>query len=359
VHGASFYIPRFYMLAISFFPLLLFVRSERGKMYLSVGINLLMLLFFNELLSFFGAGMGLLEPEVEDAFFISVSSVICLLLIGSGFYFLNDLNTRHEQRISELLVETEEKNRRIRAAIGYAQDIQRMILPPRKLEDSLRGEVFVMFRPLDDVSGDFYMLRVEDGVTLFGVIDCTGHGVPGAFVSLLAHSALRRAVRECGARNPGAIVAEANRLFHDDFTRSGNPLLRDGMELVLCSLDRQRGELRISGANLHAFVVSSGKLTAHRCDRGHISPGSPDRVFSEKKIQVDRGDMVYLASDGLSDQFGGPGDRRLGRTAVTAFLTSVANLQLEEQRESLVRFFEEWKGGGFQVDDVCVMGVRV
>jgi serine phosphatase RsbU (regulator of sigma subunit) len=359
VHGASFYIPRFYMMAIGFFPLLLFTAAERARLYISLGLNVLIMLFFNELLDLFGAGMGLLEPQVEDAFFISISSVLSMLVIGSGFYFLNNLNNRHEQRIQELLEETEEKNARIESAIAYAKDIQQTILPPKALEEKLSDNLFVLFRPLDVVSGDFYLLQEKDDQLLFGVIDCTGHGVPGAFVSLLAHSALRRAIMEKGMQDPSSVLAVANRLFHEDFTRSGTTHQRDGMELVLCSLDRETLQLRVSGTNLYCFVVSNGELTSQRCDRGSISPGNPERVFSEHVIQLKKGDTVYLSSDGLPDQFGGPNDKRMGRKAMTQLFTSVSDQSLPNQRDAVQSAFEEWKGHRFQVDDVCVMGVRV
>jgi serine phosphatase RsbU (regulator of sigma subunit) len=359
VHGASFYIPRFYMMAIGFFPLLLFTAAERARLYISLGLNVLIMLFFNELLDLFGAGMGLLEPQVEDAFFISISSVLSMLVIGSGFYFLNNLNNRHEQRIQELLEETEEKNARIESAIAYAKDIQQTILPPKALEEKLSDNLFVLFRPLDVVSGDFYLLQEKDDQLLFGVIDCTGHGVPGAFVSLLAHSALRRAIMESGMASPAQVLGLTNNLFHQDFTKSGTTHQRDGMELVLCSLDRKSLQLRVSGTNLYCFVVSDGELTSQRCDRGSISPGNPERVFSEHVIQLKKGDTVYLSSDGLPDQFGGPNDKRMGRKAMTQLFTSVSDQSLPNQRDAVQSAFEEWKGHRFQVDDVCVMGVRV
>lgn len=359
VHGASYYIPRFYLMAISFFPLLLFTNAERGRMYVSLGVNLLILLFFNELLDLFGAGMGLLEPMVEDAFFISVSSVICLAVIGSGFFFLNRMNTEYEVRIEELLKDSEEKNVRISSAINYARNIQQTIMPPKELEARWAERLFTFFRPVDVVSGDFYMIKEDGDRLLIAVIDCTGHGVPGAFVSLLAHASLQQAVREHGIGSPAAIVSEADRLFHQEFSRSGNPQVSDGMDLVLCSLDRQRMQLHISGANLSAYVVSNGHCTAHACQRGSISTLNPERTFTDMVVQVAEGDMVYLTSDGLSDQFGGEKGRRFGRRALNSLFIPLSEVPLDGQAAHLHQWFREWKGEHPQVDDVCVMGLRI
>jgi len=358
VHEASFYIPRFYLMAISFFPLLLFGPSERKRMYVSFGINMLILLLFNELLDFFGAGMGLLEPEVKDAFFISISSVICLVLIGSGFFFLNELNHNYEVRIGELLKDTEHKNMRISRAINYAQNIQKVVLPTQVAVHDLSERMFIIYRPLDVVSGDFYFLEERDGHILFAVIDCTGHGVPGAFVSMLAYSALQRAVGEHGAASPANILSKLNRLFHDDLSRSGNPDIRDGMDIAICSYNTTTCELKMAGANLTIYVVQQGRIAEYPCDRGYISQGDPERTFSEITLTLQEDDMVYLTSDGISDQFGGPQDKRLGRRGLASRLESIAPMPLTRQDKQIVAFFEEWKGNGRQIDDVCMIGFR-
>lgn len=359
VHGASFYVPRFYLMAISFFPLLLFSHNEEWRMYVSLAINGLTLLFFNELLDFFGAGMGILEPHVDDAFFISVSSVICLTVVGSGFYFLNRLNSDYEVRIEELLDETATKNQRIESAISYASNIQKVVLPLSETLNELSDRMFVIYRPLDVVSGDFYYLKKTTDHITFGVIDCTGHGVPGAFVSLLAHGALQRAVEACGAENPGSVMASLNRYFHDDLTRSGNPDISDGLEIILCSLDLVTNELRLAGANLSCHVVQQGTMSEYRCDRGYIRQGNPNRAFTEMNVSLKTGGMVYITTDGISDQFGGKDDKRLGKRILSEHMKTIVELPLDQQRSRITSFFDTWKGDRNQVDDICLVALRV
>lgn len=359
VHGASFYIPRFYLMAISFFPLLLFSPLEKGRMYVSLGVNVLILLFFNNLLNLFGAGMGVLEPAVNHAFFISISSVISLGIIGFGFFFLNQLNVAYEQRIEVLLQGSEEKNLRIQSAINYAKNIQQVVLPNKELEAQLGNRFFCFYQPLEMVSGDFYLLRNDADKLLFAVIDCTGHGVPGAFVSLLAHSALQRALSLRGLQSPSDIIEEANQFFHEDLSKSGNPDVRDGMDIALCLLDTATMELRVSGANLTAYIIQHETVIEHRCDRGAICAGNPNRKFNETAIKLSAGDMVYLTTDGFPDQFGGAQDKRFGRRTLAKMFAEMSSRSIPEQRNTIASTFQNWKGEHPQVDDVCVMGVRV
>jgi serine phosphatase RsbU (regulator of sigma subunit) len=358
VHEASFYIPRFFLMAICFFPLLLFAPSEKWRMYISFGINVIILLLFNQLLDAFGAGMGLLEPVVQDAFFISASSVISLFIIGSGFFFLNQLNHNYELRISELLSETEEKNKRINYAINYASTIQKVVLPNANVASALSNRTCIVYQPLDVVSGDFYFLEQRDGHILFGVIDCTGHGVPGAFMSMMAYGALQRAFDSIGPKDPRSIVGLMNRHFHDDLSRSGNPNMRDGMDVVLCGYDTDTGQLRISGANLSAFVVQNGKTTVYPCDRGYISMGNPDRTFTETVLQLHTGDTVYISSDGISDQFGGPKNKRIGKRGLANELQAICKLPIEEQANAIKLVVDTWTGTESQTDDICLIGFK-
>jgi len=358
VHEASFYIPRFFLTAISFFPLLLFSPTERLRMYVSFGSNIIILLFFNELLSLFGAGMGLLEPQIKDAFFISVTSVISLVIIASGFFFLNQLNHNYELRIGELLAETESKNRHINAGINYAKNIQQVVLPPKETLTKLNNQLFVFYRPLDVVSGDFYLVEESVDTILFAVIDCTGHGVPGAFMSILANSALQRSISLLGYSNPAAIMSSVNQLFHEDLNRSGNPDIKDGMDMAICSWNKKSHQLLISGANLHIILATDKGPALHYCDKGSISIGNPERIFTNTAFQLQPSDMVYVSSDGFADQFGGQYDKRMGKRGVASALCDMAQLPVLEQQAAIAALFDTWKGTADQVDDVCLIGFR-
>lgn len=358
VHDASFYVPRLFLIGLSFLPMIMFGINERKDLFFSLGINLILLLFFNQLLELMNAGLGVAEPTIKDPFFVSVSSVLALLVVLTGYFFLAKLNREYEVQISGLLEKTRTQNQNMQDAINYAKNIQQVVLPKDNVLAKLEDRLFVMYRPLHTVSGDFYMVEESDDHIVFSVIDCTGHGVPGAFMSILASSALQRSIDLVGYDKPEVILNNANRLFHEDLSRSGNPEIQDGMDMVLCSFDKKSKTLRAAGANLMIHVVDGGSIAEYRTDKGGISMGAPTRNFKPLNIPLDEGALVYISSDGYYDQFGGERNKRIGRRRYRELLESVSALPVKEQHDALQSFFDEWKVEQFQVDDVCLIGFR-
>ncbi|MBI1285981.1 MAG: SpoIIE family protein phosphatase [Flavobacteriales bacterium] len=359
VHPASFYVARYFQIALSFMPVILFGFEERKHLFISFTINVLVLLFYNQIMDLMGAGLGVAEPIIKDPFFVSISSVLGLALVSTGYFFLNKMNSEYEVQIEGLLDKTEQQNRNMQDAINYAKNIQQVVLPKDNVLAKLKDRLFVMYRPLHTVSGDFYMVEESDQHIIFSVIDCTGHGVPGAFMSILASSALQRSIDLVGYRDPEVILNNANRMFHEDLSRSGNPDIKDGMDMVMCSFDKKTNTLKAAGANLCVYVVTEGAVADYRTDKGGISIGKPNRNFNPISIKLEEGDHVYITSDGYYDQFGGERDKRLGKRSFREKLQEFSCLSMPEQHERFVSFFDEWKNGSFQVDDICLIGFRV
>lgn len=212
---------------------------------------------------------------------------------------------------------------------------------------------------MDVVSGDFYLVEESVDTILFAVIDCTGHGVPGAFMSILANSALQRSIALLGYSNPAAIMSSVNQLFHEDLNRSGNPDIKDGMDMAICSWNKKSNQLIISGVNLQMIIAKSAGVEVHQCAKGAISIGNPERVFSNTTFELHPSDMVFLSSDGFADQFGGEANKRLGKRGLANALQRIAPLPLLEQPTLVASLFDTWKGETTQVDDVCLVGFRV
>ena len=358
VHEASFYVSRYFQIGLSFTPLILFGFKERKHLFVSFSLNVLILLFYNEIMSLMGAGLGVAEPMVKDPFFISISSVLGLMIVSGGYFFLNKMNSEYEVQIEDLLYKTEQQNRSMQDAINYAKNIQQVVLPMNNVLDNLQEQLFVMYRPLHTVSGDFYIVEETAEYIVFSVIDCTGHGVPGAFMSILASSALQRSIALVGHANPEVILNNANRLFHEDLVRSGNPDIQDGMDMVMCCFDKRSNELSIAGANLSAYVIANGEITEYCTDKGGISIGTPTRSFNPTTIQLQAGNHIYISTDGYYDQFGGDRDKRIGKRQYREKLLEVSVQPIKTQHQQLMNFFENWKGESFQVDDVCMIGFR-
>lgn len=358
VHPASFYVARYFQIALSFMPVILFGFEERKHLFASFIFNVLVLLFYNEVMDLMGAGLGVAEPVIKDPFFVSVSSVLGLALVSTGYFFLNKMNSEYEVQIEGLLDKTKKQNRSMQDAINYAKNIQQVVLPRDNVLAKLQDRLFVMYRPLHTVSGDFYLVEESEDRIVFSVIDCTGHGVPGAFMSILASSALQRSLDLVGFDRPEVILNNANRFFHEDLSRSGNTEIQDGMDMVLCSFDKKTKVLTAAGANLCVHVVTHGTVAEYRTDKGGISMGNPERNFKPVTIPLSEGAQVYVTSDGYYDQFGGERNRRLGKRGYREKLQEVSALPLMEQHEALSKFYDEWKSDSFQLDDVCLIGFR-
>lgn len=309
----------------------------------------------------------------------------------------------------------ETKNKEILASINYAKRIQTAILPTSGFIQENLPDSFVLYKPKDIVAGDFYWLVREDpfayvandlddpelkqraaeqskktsevsidvpkGVLLLAAADCTGHGVPGAMVSVICHNALNRSVREYGLVSPSDILDKVNEIVAEQFTPSDIEV-KDGMDIALCALSQssEPGEegsvtLEYAGAHNPLWLVTERKLPEEMYDNRQEHNGAylyefkPDKQpigayierqrFTNHKIRLEKGDQFYLLTDGFADQFGGEFGKKFKYRPLKELILSVRALDMKEQRRKLDRKFESWRGYQEQVDDVCVIGVRI
>lgn len=290
---------------------------------------------------------------------------------------LNDsLEEKVIERTAELYLQkelVEHKNKEILDSITYAKRIQNTILPPRSYMEEHLGEHFVYYRPKDIVSGDFYWVNKKDDQLLFAAIDCTGHGVPGALVSIVAHANLQRAVTLFGLREPAGILDKLNEAVQEGFNNNGEGI-NDGMDIALCGLDRDTGILNFSGANNALYLFNADRTSwpekgtplgegipgiEIKGDKQPIGYFEHQSHFTNHAIQTQKGDVVYLFSDGYADQFGGPNGKKLTRRRFKDLLNKIFQLPVAEQQRALDKAFLDWKGEGEQVDDILVIGVQI
>jgi serine phosphatase RsbU (regulator of sigma subunit) len=254
----------------------------------------------------------------------------------------------------------------ITASIKYASRLQENILPSPQMVKRLLKESFVFFRPKDIVSGDFYFVDEHEGKVIFAAVDCTGHGVPGAFMSLVGHNALTNAIRLNPELNPAAILKDLNRLSLRALNSEKNEAqsMRDGMDLALCVLDRKEGVLEFAGAHNRLYLVRNGVIDVYKGDK--IGIGSAETVeeeFTRYKISTAKDDMIYIFTDGYPDQFGGKNGKKFMYDPFRRMLKSIALKPVQEQSEILGNTLDEWQNSGQfkqeQIDDILIMGVRV
>ncbi len=253
------------------------------------------------------------------------------------------------------------RTKNIEDSLIYAQRIQMaMFTPPREMK-KLFPDSFIFQKPKDIVSGDFYWARKVNGKVLFSVADCTGHGVPGAFMSLIGLEFFRQIVVEKEILRPASILEEMNRNFDAVFANLEELSLKDGMDLGFCAYDYKRRILEYAGAFNPLYIVRNNEIIEIKGDRIIVGPdyGLQRGPFTNNSIQMEENDVIYMFSDGYPDQFGGPEGKKFKYRRFRHLLMSIHHLPMEEQHRKLEENMKEWMGlKNDQIDDLMVIGVR-
>jgi serine phosphatase RsbU (regulator of sigma subunit)/HAMP domain-containing protein len=268
---------------------------------------------------------------------------------------------RQKDEIDGQKSKLEELYKDVTDSIKYAKRLQDSILPPTEYMTQLFPNSFVLFKPKDIVSGDFYWMHKVGKKHLFAAVDCTGHGVPGAFMSLVGANGLNSAVKEHELDNPGEILDDLNKYAHEALNKdSEDNTVRDGMDIALCSIDYDTMELEFSGAYNPLYLIRDGEILITKSDKFAIGSFSPnEKNYDTKNIPIKKGDIIYVFSDGYPDQFGGLKGKKFLYRQFRETLISIKDLPMQEQQQLLDQKIETWKGSYEQVDDILIIGVRI
>ncbi len=333
------------------------------------------------------------------------------LVLLFAFFMFNRYKVMQRQKVviesQKLMVE--EKNKEILDSIAYAKRIQNAILPSNKVVKEYLQESFIYYKPKDIVAGDFYWLetissrhsaldaespneqiagqaRNVGSIVLFAAADCTGHGVPGAMVSVVCNNGLNRSVREYGLTDPGEILNKTREIVVQEFEKSEDEV-KDGMDIALCSLQLQAtnnkqqttaATLQYAGANNPLWIIrkqeardekeednnqqlstNNYQLIETKANKQPIGKFDNPEPYTTHTIELQKGDSLYIFSDGYADQFGGEKGKKLKTANFKKLLLSIQNESMDKQKELIDEAFEDWKGNLEQLDDVCVIGVRI
>lgn len=257
----------------------------------------------------------------------------------------------------------EEKNKDITDSINYSKHIQQAIIPSfKKVRDHLPHS-FVIFKPKDIVSGDFYLIENVEGLIYLAVVDCTGHGVPGAMLSVFASATIKNIIATNHYRhNPAAVLSELCVQFKSNLQSHKTTLtISDGVDMSLCIIDRQNKKMTFAGAKNGLLQVRDGQLKEHLANRWGISGNNSEEhlVFTNHEIDVQTGDKFYLSTDGYIDQFGGPKGKKFKQKQLKDLVVSYSSLSLDVQADNLINDFVLWKGLLEQIDDVTLVGFEI
>lgn len=319
--------------------------------------------------------IGVIDSEHPDRNFFPADDLNVLTTIASmtatklvqAFY---DQKIKDHQANLEFLVEakttelsmalTELKSQTLELtdSISYAKRIQKAILRnPTSIKDIL-PESFFIYKPKDIIGGDFYLIEKIENKIVVAVADCTGHGVPGAIVSVVCGNSLKRAIRKTGLTNAARILEQTREYIIETFAGSDEDI-KDGMDIALCIFDTTNGLLNYTGANISLHYTLNGILTQIKADKQPVGNHVIKLPFTNHMVQLQKNDKLYLFTDGLPDQFGGPRGKKFKYKQLRESIQSSQNMSLQKQGELIEQTFENWKGHLMQVDDVCITGIKL
>jgi serine phosphatase RsbU (regulator of sigma subunit) len=253
------------------------------------------------------------------------------------------------------------KNKSIIQSINYAKRIQLAILPSQQVIHQHLPDSFIFYLPKDIVSGDFYWFSHKDGKSIIAAADCTGHGVPGAFMSMIASSLLSETVNEKGITQPGDILDALRKGIIKALAQSGNPEeAKEGLDIALCCYDKESSTLEYAGAFNPLYFIHKGQLTELKANKQPIGiyPGKQNIPFTNHIINIESGDAVYIFTDGFADQFGGSEGKKFRYKPFQELLLTIGSENTATQQNLLYQAFESWRGDTKQIDDVLVIGMR-
>ena len=270
-------------------------------------------------------------------------------------HLLNEKNEKAKVKIQKLL-----KN--VLASISYAKRIQGATLPTENDIKTLLPDSFIFYQPKDIVGGDFYWLAEVQGKKIIVVGDCTGHGVPGAFMTLIANNILNQIIKYQQVYQASKILTEVPRILHQTFAYKESKM-REGMDMAILVIEESPNEtiMHYAGAMMPLYLVQNQELKEFKPDKVWIDGRKSDinYEYQEQEIKIESPTMFYLLSDGYQDQFGGENNRKFLRKNLKNLLLSIAEKTMDKQKMALEANFNEWQGNHMQTDDVIVLGLQI
>ncbi|MCW3102392.1 MAG: hypothetical protein JWO09_832 [Bacteroidetes bacterium] len=324
------------------------------------------------------------QKYIRNGLFIGLALVaLILFLVFRAFRqkkrsntLLNSINSTLTQQKQQLeqqnekieyqhkLIET--KNKEITDSIFYAKNIQTSLIPTKQDFEKYFDESFILFKPKDIISGDFYWISDKEGKIIFVTADCTGHGVPGGFMSMLGISLLNEIINEYALTEPALVMSKLRKKVIGSLRQKGvSGEHQDGMDLTLLVIDKKESSLMYSSANHTFYILRKNeqgvfRLMQYKGDKQPVGIyGEKLKPFSQSEVALQKGDLIYTFSDGYADQFGGPQGKKFKYKQLQEVLLKIAHLPLNEQRDHLDKALVGWQGGMEQVDDIVIVGIKI
>jgi serine phosphatase RsbU (regulator of sigma subunit) len=345
---------KYFILTTAAIPLILF--RDRNKIYVLFALNVAVFMFIAWYQNNFTALVSV--PDfISSIYFICAQLAVFTVIFFIILSFRNN-NEAFEQELEEKNRIISLKNHEIIDSIVYAKRLQEAIMPPQEEIYKHVPESFILYKPKDIVAGDFYFAEQKGDYFFVAAADCTGHGVPGAFVSVVCSSALNKAVLELNLTEPGEILDKVTELVVETFMKSGQDV-KDGMDISLCAINTKTLNVSWAGANNPLWMVCDGELQEIKATKQPVGKNDQNKHFTTHVLELAKGTLLYLFTDGFADQFGGPQGKKFKYKQLAELILSTKGLSMKQQCEKLENAFLSWKGNIEQVDDVCIIGLRL
>jgi serine phosphatase RsbU (regulator of sigma subunit) len=300
---------------------------------------------------------------------VIIASVVSLIIVIVSYVRKRKDNKLIHAKKLEVEVKNkiiQHKQKEIIDSINYAKRLQEAILPSDTYWKKYLPESFILYKPKDIVAGDFYWMEnitagtkdQDESFIFFAVADSTGHGIPGALVSVVCSNALNRSLFEFNLTDPAAILDKTRELVIETFDKS-DQLVKDGMDISLCRLNSKTKHLLWAGANNPLWLIKNKNLTEIKADKQPVGNHIQNNPFTSHSFQLEKGDLIYLFSDGYADQFGGLNEKKFKIKELAKKIVEIQDEKMSTQKEILDKTFKEWKKNIEQVDDVCILGLRI
>jgi serine phosphatase RsbU (regulator of sigma subunit) len=286
------------------------------------------------------------------AIFLAIRLIITRKLLISKEQLLDIVDS--QKKALEL------KNKNLTDSLVYAQRIQEALLPSESYFRKHFKDSFIFFKPKDIVSGDFYWMGEKGDKVIVVAADCTGHGVPGALLSMIGMEIIGKAISEDNIKSPSQILAILNKALEKTFTSEKNigTIIRDGMDIGICQIDKVHKKMVFAGAFFPLYLIRENSLTEIKSDKISIGLNPEELSYTDHELDIMEDDIFYIFSDGYVDQFGGSENKKFMYRRFRFLLTKIHSFSVEDQKSILEEEFREWMGSNVQLDDIMVIGFR-
>ncbi len=354
----TYVFPRLILLSSITLPIILIEKKHKIAFYSSILFVLSCIFLLPVLEDLYKVGILDVNLELKSFRMLNIFTIFPLAIILFGMMFLNNINEKYEEKILTFIKQLEQTNDNINDSITYASRIQSAVLPNLNVLEPY--ENFILYLPRHIVSGDFYWIKKKNEKIIIVAADCTGHGVPGAFVSMLGISILNEIFAKFENQTSAEILEDLRTNVKKSLNQNNqNTSTKDGMDLALCIIDTQTGIIQFSGANNPLLLARNQEIITYKPVKNPIGIYPKEKPFVSENITSQKNDVIYIFSDGYIDQFGGEKGDKYKMQRFKDFLISISSKPMEEQKVLLENEFKKWKNNREQIDDVLIMGIKL